>query len=115
MKFIPSLELSQMLYEREIEPLVADKFPDLQYAAATLGMCSEILGLDDEISMDHEWGPRIRLFLSKYDQELYAQEVTSVLRERLPKQFAGFDMMWRQPGVDVHDTRETILYHDSRE
>jgi hypothetical protein len=20
-------------------------------------------------------------------------------------------MMWRQPGVDVHDTRERILYH----
>ena len=22
-------------------------------------------------------------------------------------------MMWRKPGVDVHDTRETILYHVS--
>jgi hypothetical protein len=56
--FIPSLELSRMLYEEQIAPTMAERFPDLRYAAATMGMCSEVLGLDDEVSMDHEWGPR---------------------------------------------------------
>jgi hypothetical protein len=111
MKFVPSLELSQMLYEQEIQPIMASRFPRLRYAAATLGMCSEVLGLDDEVSMDHEWGPRVRMYLSERDHARYAAEVTSALREELPLKFAGFDMMWRQPGVDVHDTRETILYH----
>jgi hypothetical protein len=113
MKFIPSLELSRMLYEEEIEPILEKRFPDLRYAAATLGMCSEILGLDDEVSMDHEWGPRVRLFLSEKDHARYATEMMPLFQELLPNKFKGFDMMWRKPGVDVHDTRETILYHVS--
>jgi hypothetical protein len=111
MKFIPSLELSQMLYEQEIQPIMAKRFPGLRYAAATLGMCSEILGLDDEVSMDHEWGPRVRIYLSEQDHASASADITSLLQEELPAKFAGFDMMWRKPGVDVHDTRETILYH----
>jgi hypothetical protein len=100
-----------MLYEEEIASIMAERFPAVKYAAATLGMCSEILGLDDEVSMDHEWGPRIRVLLSEKDHARHSKDVMSVFRERLPAKFKGFDMMWRQPGVDVHDTRETILYH----
>lgn len=111
MKFIPSLELSQMLYEEQIEPLMARDFPNLQYAAATLGMCSEVLGLDDEISMDHEWGPRLTIYLSEQDHASHAAAIQSAFQESLPKRFTGLDMMWRQPGVDIHDTRETALYH----
>jgi hypothetical protein len=111
MQFIPSLELSRMLYEEEIEPVMQEKFPDLKYAAATFGMCSENLGLDDEVSMDHEWGPRVSLLLSETDQTFYGGTIMQVLRDRLPAQFMGFDMMWRKPGVDVHDTRKSILYH----
>jgi hypothetical protein len=76
-----------------------------------LGMCSEVLGLDDEISMDHEWGPRVTIFLSEEDHARHSKGIESVLQELLPRQFKGFDMMWRKPGVDVHDTKETILYH----
>ena len=100
MEFIPSLELSRMLYQQKIAPTLALSFPDLSYAAATFGMCSEILGLDDEVSMDHEWGPRVRLFLSESDHERCASDVLSALRERLPERFADFDMMWRQPVCD---------------
>jgi hypothetical protein len=100
-----------MLFEEEIQPLMEMGFPDVPYAAATLGMCSEVLGLDDEVSMDHEWGPRITLFLSEEDQARYAEEMMEGFQSYLPETFKGFDMMWRQPGVDLHDTRETILYH----
>ena len=111
MRFIPSLELSRMLYEEEIKPIMERRFPDLRYAAATLGMCSEVLGLDDEISMDHEWGPRVGIYLSETDHARYASDIMPIFQELLPTEFKGFDMMWRKPGVDVHDTRETILYH----
>ncbi len=111
MSFIHSLELSRMLYEEHIEPLMAARFPDLKYAAATMGMCSEILGLDDEVSTDHEWGPRVQVLLSEQDHARYAKELVAAFREVFPPTFHGLDMMWRQPGVDVHDTREKALYH----
>jgi hypothetical protein len=111
MSFIPSLELSRMLYEEQIEPLMEREFLDLPYAAATLGMCSEVLGLDDEVSMDHEWGPRLTIYLSEEDHARHGADIQSALRESLPKQFKGLDMMWRKPGVDIHDTSETALYH----
>lgn len=109
--FVPSLDLSRMLFEEQIQPIMEMGFPDVPYAAATLGMCSEVLGLDDAVSMDHEWGPRITLFLSEEDQARYADEIMEGFRTYLPESFKGFDMMWRQPGVDLHDTRETVLYH----
>jgi hypothetical protein len=74
-------------------------------------MCSETLGLDDEVSMDHEWGPRVTILLSEQDHDRWSQEVMAAFRESFPAQFKGFDTMWRQPDVDIHDTRETILYH----
>jgi hypothetical protein len=110
MTFIPGLELSRMLYEEQIEPLLAERFPGLPYAAASLGMCSEILGLDDEVSMDHMWGPRVTIFVSPEDHERCSQELMATFRAELPMTFKGFDMAWLQPGVDVQDTRERILY-----
>lgn len=113
MKFIPSLELSRMLYEEEIQPIMEQEFRSLKYAAATLGMCSEILGLDDEISMDHEWGPRVIIFLSEEDLTRFSTQMMPVFQESLPPKFKGFDMMWRQPHVDAHNTKKKILYHVS--
>jgi len=100
-----------MLYEEKLKPIIEGKFPGLRYAAATLGMCSEVFGLDDEISRDHEWGPRVSIYLAEQDHARYATEMTAAFRELLPPEFKGFAMMWRKPGVDVHDTREAILYH----
>jgi len=111
MQFIPSLELSRMLFEEEIEPIMEKEFPGLQYSAATLGMCSEVLGLDDEVSMDHEWGPRIMIYLSEQDKLRYSKDANQVFRKSLPTRYKGFNMMWRKPGVDVHKTTQTILYH----
>jgi len=111
MNFIPSLELSRMLFTEQIRPTLEKEFPGLEYAAATLGMCSEVLGLDDEVSLDHEWGPRVTLFLNEQDKARLAQEIHQVMQGALPESFKGFPMMWRKPGVGIHDTRETALYH----
>jgi hypothetical protein len=111
LKFIPSLELSRLLYEEQIAPLMQARFPDLKYAAATYGMCSETLGLDDEVSMDHQWGPRVTVFLSEQDHAPCSPDVMTAFRGSFPARFKGFDVMWAKPGVDIHDTRETILYN----
>ncbi len=113
MPFIRGLDLSRMLYEEEIGPILAKRYPGIEYAAATLGMCSEVLGLDDEVSMDHEWGPRLSLFLAEDDYARYSVELPAILEESLPSRFKGLRMAWRSPGLDVHDTRECVLYHVS--
>ena len=111
MIFIPSLELSRMLFEEEISSVIEKEFPELKYAAATMGMCSEVLGLDDEVSMDHEWGPRVNIFLQEQDKLRYAEDLNHAFRKVLPTEYRGIKMMWRKPGVDVHNTTETALYH----
>jgi len=110
MKFIPSLELSRMLYEEEIAPLIADRYPAMKYAAASFGMCSECLGLDDEVSMDHMWGPRVTLFLSQEDHDRHSKELMSAIRASLPRSFKGLKMTWKKPRTDIQDTSEEALY-----
>ncbi len=110
MKFRPSLELSRMLYEDEIKPIMDLGFPDVPYAAASLGMCSEILGLDDKVSMDHMWGPRVTLFLSEEDQARYGKELVEGFKQRFPKTFKGLKATWHKPGVDIQDTSEEMMY-----
>ncbi len=110
MQFVPSLELSRILYEEEVRPLMEAGLPDVRYAAASLGMCSEVLGLDDPVSMDHMWGPRVTLFLSEEDQAHYGDALAQRFRQQLPKTFKGFPMAWLKPGVDVQDTTKEALY-----
>ncbi len=110
MQFRPSLELSKMLYEEKIQPIMDLGFPDVRYAAASLGMCSEVLGLDDEVSMDHMWGPRVTLFLSRQDQAHYGEELKEAFRQEFPKTFKGLKATWHKPGVDIQDTSEEMLY-----
>lgn len=98
--FVPSLKLARTLYETEIAPLMEKQFPDVKYAAATYGMCSETLGLDDEVSMDHQWGPRVNVLVSDQDHSRYSQQIMAAFRESFPAQFQGFDMMWAKSGGD---------------
>ncbi|WP_199509425.1 DUF4037 domain-containing protein [Nucisporomicrobium flavum] len=53
------LDLAQRFYERAVRPLL-DGTP---HAAALLGPGSEVLGFDDDVSPDHDFGPRVQLFL----------------------------------------------------
>jgi hypothetical protein len=106
-----SQELSRLLFREQIEPMMERRFPGIRYGAGSFGMCSENLGLDDEVSRDHEWGPRVTLYLSDEDFGRLEGEVEKALAETLPPVFHGIDMMWRQDGVDIHDTTKKALYH----
>ena len=108
--FRPSLELSKLLYEEKIKPIMDLGFPDVPYAAATLGMCSEVLGLDDEVSMDHMWGPRVTIFLSQKDKARYGEELIAGFKQEFPKTFKGLKATWHKAGVDIQDTSEEMMY-----
>ena len=69
--FIPGLKLSQYLYEAAVRPILEKSFPALLYSAALIGTGSEVLGFDTPQSMDHDWGPRLMLFLAEADIDTY--------------------------------------------
>jgi hypothetical protein len=61
--------------------------------------------------MDHEWGPRIFIYLKPEDKNRYGEDIHKVLQRLLPSTCMHIDLMWRKPGVDVHETTEKALYN----
>jgi Domain of unknown function (DUF4037) len=94
--FIPGLELSRVLFEEAVAPLLAEEHPGLRYAAARVGSGSEVLGFDTLRSADHEWGPRLDLFLSARDADELAEPIRALLSERLPKRIRGWPTNFRE-------------------
>jgi hypothetical protein len=79
------LELARDYYDKIVRPLVLARWPGLSHAAARLGSGSDVLGLDDEMSRDHDWGLRLTLLV---DVDL-VREVDVYLEEALPATFRG--------------------------
>jgi hypothetical protein len=99
-EFIPGLHLSELFYKESVEPILHAKFPGLEYAAARLGYGSEVLGFDDEMSRDHDWGPRLTLFLSDDILETIKPKIDDALRNHLPHLFHGYPTNWSLPHED---------------
>jgi Domain of unknown function (DUF4037) len=88
--FIPGLKLSQYLYEEAVRPILEKHFPALPYAAALLGAGSEVLGFDTPQSRDHDWGPRLMLFLAEDEIDLYRPRIEQALSDELPDNIHGY-------------------------
>lgn len=88
--FIKGLKLSQLFYEEAVQPLLARHFPQLPYSAAALGSGSHVLGFDTPQSMDHDWGPKLMLFLRDSDYEGYREQIDHCLRHSLPPEIHGY-------------------------
>lgn len=88
--FIKGLELSELLYREAVEPILAARFSALTYSAALIGSGSEVLGFDTPQSMDHDWGPRLMLFLGETDHKAYRREIDKTLRQELPGEIHGY-------------------------
>lgn len=86
--FIPGIELSRRFYEQAVRPLLMEAFPGLAHAAALVGPGSEVLGFDSEMSMDHDWGPRLFLFVRQEDARL-SEAIGDMLSQQLPATFAS--------------------------
>ncbi len=87
--FVPGLTLSKRFYFDVVRPLLAQRFPGLAYSAALLGAGSEVFGYDTPMSTDHDWGPRVLLFLPEDDAPL-EEAVGVFLRGAVPDTYAGF-------------------------
>lgn len=89
-KFIPGLQLSRMYYEQVVKKIMSDFFPNLQYSSGLIDYGSDVLGYDTTISRDHEWGPRLSIFLKTEEIDQYAHKIHTVLSENLPYEFEGY-------------------------
>ena len=78
-------ELAAAYYADVVKPLLASAFPRLPHAAGRLGSGSDVLGLDDATSRDHDWGLRLTLFVPPSTEAT----VDAELRRSLPDTFRG--------------------------
>ncbi|GAB2932916.1 DUF4037 domain-containing protein [Streptomyces mayteni] len=100
--FLPGLQLSRLLYEEAVRPLLDEHLPGLPHAAARIGTGSEVLGFDTARSADHEWGPRLELFLTPGDATEHAAELARLFAHRLPKEVRGWPTNFR-PSTSPRD------------
>ncbi|UCC17489.1 MAG: DUF4037 domain-containing protein [Dehalococcoidales bacterium] len=86
------MDLSKKYYFECVKPLIQDNLPELEgkYAAALVGYGSDVIGNDDEISRDHEWGPRCHVFLSEEIHKRYGLQLDEILDNNIPLEFEGF-------------------------
>lgn len=105
MRFIPGLELSGRFYREAVRPVLGRSFPGLAHTAALIGPGSETLGFDDEISMDHSWGPRLQLFLRPQDRAALGAGIDEALRRELPHRFLGYPTNFTDPDPTDSGTR----------
>ncbi|MFI6653870.1 DUF4037 domain-containing protein [Streptomyces sp. NPDC050529] len=96
--FIPGLELSRHFYLEAVRPLLDQVAPELAHSAARLGSGSEVLGFDTVRSADHEWGPRLQIFLCSQDATRHGARISALLSERLPKTFRGYPTHFASAG-----------------
>lgn len=96
-RFVSGLDLSRRLYGF-VQPLLAKHYPGLPHSAALLGDGSEVLGFDTERSTDHDWGPRLQIFLHPNDVLRHVGDIGTLLSQRLPKSLLGYPTNFVTPG-----------------
>jgi hypothetical protein len=79
-------ELARRFFVDVVEPLLSQALPGLGYAAARLGSGSDVLGLDDEMSRDHDWGCRLTLLVDE-DARDQVPRISRMLEQGLPERF----------------------------
>jgi hypothetical protein len=89
MTFVPGLVLCRRFHDEVVGPMIRRAFPRLPYAAGRLDSGSELLGLDTPRSTDHDWGPRLQIFVVDVDPALPARVEAAVAAE-LPPTFLGY-------------------------
>lgn len=96
-KFRPGIKLCEDFYRQAVRPILDTHFPNVLHSAGLLGTGSEVLGFDDEMSTDHHWGPRVTLFLTPQDRQLYSQQIHEQLAQNLPYEFQGYSTNYSNP------------------
>jgi Domain of unknown function (DUF4037) len=94
---VTGIELARGFFTDLVRPVLTRELPGLRYAAGRLGSGSDVLGLDDATSRDHDWGCRLTLLVDAADQP-FVSTVDDLLGRELPESYRGwpvrFAMTW---------------------
>lgn len=93
------LAINKRFFFQVVKPLLDQNYSDLQYACGLIGPGSEVLGLDDLTSRDHNWGLRLIIFLQEQDKDR-STEIKDLFSSKLPKSFENIDVNWSEPAED---------------
>lgn len=87
-----AIELSRKFFERHAAQVFQNECPQLfeQMAIGVFGMGSDTLSLDDALSRDHHWGPRLNILVPA-DQLAAAQQAVDAAVKKFPHSFEGFE------------------------
>ncbi|MUH59972.1 DUF4037 domain-containing protein [Bifidobacterium canis] len=71
------LQLSRAYWQEVVKPMLAEKYADAmpRIAAGLAGHGSECYGFDDAISRDHDFGPRVCLWLTDDDYQAFGEQL----------------------------------------
>jgi hypothetical protein len=86
---ISGIELSRRFHDEVVAPWLKRAFPHLRHAAALIGAGSELLGFDDAMSRDHDWGPRVLIFVGEADFAAHAEALVDGFAAVAPADFLG--------------------------
>lgn len=89
------ITLSRRFYDELVAPFLAERVPEMPYAAALFGFGSDVLGYDDEMSRDHNWGPRVHIIVSEADFDAHARDLVTSFIARSPQSLHGEPIGWR--------------------
>ncbi|NGN69745.1 DUF4037 domain-containing protein [Streptomyces sp. A7024] len=98
----PGLDLARRFYADAVAPLVAET--GVPHAAALLGSGSEVLGFDDVVSTDHNFGPRLQLFLPEGSDPAPVEAAL----HKLPQEFGGYPVRYAQADVPGAQPRHHV-------
>jgi hypothetical protein len=106
------IELAAGFYRDVVGPLLLARWPGLPHAAGRLGTGSDVLGLDDAMSRDHDWGLRLSVFVAAD----MVDAVSDHLVRELPPTYAGFPTAFamttspeERHRVDVQDAASFVM------
>ncbi|NUT32897.1 MAG: DUF4037 domain-containing protein [Hamadaea sp.] len=105
------IDVARAFHAAAVGPLLARELPGLAYAAGRLGSGSDVVGLDDATSRDHDWGCRLTLLVDEADAAM-AAKVDELLADQLPETFAGlpvrFPVSWDR--TDTHNVEVATVH-----
>ena len=86
------LSISREFINSTLLPLLKQWLPNDfdRLAVAIVGTGSEILGMDDEISRDHHWGPRANVMYLRADADRLRDKLRTLFAEKLPATYGEY-------------------------